>query len=76
MLSIIESSVDGGHFALCTKDIFANSCKVMFKLLCCENALFANTGRYTDVPYELRICPLCKTETEDEDLFVAMLCSF
>ena len=31
----------------------ANSCKVMFKLLCCENALCANTGRYTDVPYEL-----------------------
>ena len=42
----------------------------MFKLLCRENVLEMNVGRYKNIPQELHMCPLCKSCEEDENHFL------
>ena len=48
----------------------AYHCKNIFRLLCWENILQMNLGRYKGFPREERLCPLCKLEQEDESLFL------
>ena len=47
----------------------AHACKVMFKLLCQENVLEINVGRYKNIPKGLRMCPLCESGEGDENHF-------
>ena len=42
----------------------------MFKLLCWENVLEMNVGRYKNIPQELRMCRLYKSGEEDENHFL------
>ena len=48
----------------------AYHCKNIFRLLCRENILEMNLGRYKGFPREERLCPLCKLEQEDESHFL------
>ena len=57
------SSLDfSPRIPLGTFSILLNICKLSLSSHC----LFIETGRYKNVPLERRICPMCKSDVEDE----------
>ena len=48
----------------------AGNCRFMLRLMCRENVLECNVGRYKGIPRGERICPLCKLTEEDETHFL------